>query len=536
MSKKLTKIIAISLLALIVPVAIVVTAICLSSAVTFSLKIDTLGYENVGAISYKVNGKDYEDGMRVKKDSKVTVTVETAGYDFDGWYNGSADSLTLDTEAVSTELSYTFDMTQDIELSTKSNIIVYSVKYDGAEAESVKYGSFLKDSTTSLDGKYFAGWKLDADNDGVLSDAEKEAGYVGIANFTEREVSLIASIEDVHYYVSYNGSEAVKLVYGSALADGTGVVAPTGKYFTGWELDGAPVTEAKFAKAYENGNVNLTATFETIKYSVKYNGADPVEVEYGSTLNTEWTVEEGKYLAGWTLEGVDYTVATFPATYTNGSVVELTPSIKDIHYMVSFDGSEAKDVAWGAVLENGSDRDRENGIVFDYWTLNGAKVESAKFEGCKNGDTVALVSAQKDLYVANDSYKTVNIRVNYVTADGKMLSKDGLVELMVIDQNYNNAVKDDNTLTNDFSSMTVGTVYSGYETVKELGTDESYALTKVFVTYKNADGERQSGEFDTTVTIAELINALEELAGDDMTSRTAPLTLNITFLYEYTAA
>ena len=117
-----------------------------------------------------------------------------------------------------------------------------------------------------------------------------------------------------------------------------------------------------------------------------------------------------------------------------------------------------------------------------------------------------------------------------------MLSKDGLVELMVIDQNYNNAVKDDNTLTNDFSSMTVGTVYSGYETVKELGTDESYALTKVFVTYKNADGERQSGEFDTTVTIAELINALEELAGDDMTSRTAPLTLNITFLYEYTAA
>lgn len=536
MSKKLTKIIAISLLALIVPVAIVVTAICLSSAVTFSLKIDTLGYENVGAISYKVNGKDYEDGMRVKKDSKVTVTVETTGYDFKGWYNGTAENLTLNTEAVSTEMSYTFDMTQDIEISTKSNIIVYSVKYDGAEAESVKYGAFLKGATTSLDGKYFAGWKLDADKDGALSDSEKDAGYVGIANFTEREVNLIASIEDVYYYVSYNGSEAVKLVYGSALADGTGIIAPTGKHFTGWELDGTPVTEAKFAKAYENGNANLTAKFETIKYNVKYNGGDAVEVEYGATLNTEWTVADGKYLAGWTLEGVDYTVATFPATYTNGSVVELTPSIKDIHYMVSYDGSEAKDVAWGTALENGSDEDRENGIVFDHWTLNGVKVESAKFEGYKNGDTVALVSAQKDLYAENDSYKTVNIRVNYVTADGKILSKDGFVELMIINKNYNNAVKEDNSLTYDFSKEKVNALYSSYNEVKELGTEVKYKLTKVFVTYKNANEEKQSGEYNTTVTIAELINALEELAGDEITSRTAPLTLNITFLYEYTAA
>lgn len=539
MSKKLTKIIAISLLALMVPVAIVVTAICLSSAVTFSLKIDTLGYENVGAISYTVNGKVYEDGMRVKKGSTVTVEVKTTGYDFAGWYNGSADSLTLDTKAVSTKTSYTFDMTQDIEISTKSNIIVYSVKYDNSDAESVKYGTGLKNVITEQEGKYFAGWVLDADKDGFLSDAEMQAGYVGVAEFTEREVNLIASIEDIHYMVSYNGAEAVDVAWGTGLADGTGVVAPAGKYFVGWELDGAVVNVAKFNEEYKNGNVNLTPKFETIKYLVKYTDtvADAVEVEYGAALKTDYPVEEGKYLAGWTLEGVEYTEARFPAAYGNNAEIELAPSIKDIHYMVSYNGAEAVDVAWGTALSDGSDEDRENGIVFDSWTLNDVKVSEAKFAGYKNGDTVELVSVQKDLYKENNSYKTLNIRVNYVTTDGNILSKDGIEELNIRNKNYNNAVKDDNTLEYNFASMGINTLYEDYLEVQELRTENAYSLSKVFVTYKRSNGSwTQSGEFVTSTSLGVLINALKALDENAVTSRTAPLTLNITFVYEYKAA
>lgn len=398
MSKKLTKILSISLLALIIPVAIIVTAICLSSAVTYSLSIDTLGYENVGSISYKVNGKDYEDGIRVRKGQTVTLTVESEGYNFEGWYVGTPDVLLAeDFKGASScaEKSYTFEVNSDVDITTVNRRIQYSVTYDGGENVSVKYGEAL--------------------------DTTKE-------------------------------------------------------------------------------------------------------------------VEEGKYLAGWTLDGVNYKIARFPSAYAEADkVAVLTSAIKDIHYNVSYDGARAVDVAYGSTLQAGEDEDKDNGIIFDYWSLDEVKVEMAKFEGYKNGDTVVLASHQKDMYEVEKTYKYVDIKPTAIaTKDGvELTAKAGSnVDLTIMIVHLENSLNENNVFSKDYANITIGSLYTNYQTAYEKGGEAEYSLKEITVFYKNGKTESQSGGYTSESTIAELIKALEDLAGDDMTSRTEVLTLNLQFAYE----
>ena len=102
MSKSLTKILTICILALIIPVAIVVTAICLSNAVTYTLTLAIDGFEeNAGAITLKVNGKDYVKPVQISRNSLVTLSVDSTGYDFGGWFLGTANEISAEDKAIS---------------------------------------------------------------------------------------------------------------------------------------------------------------------------------------------------------------------------------------------------------------------------------------------------------------------------------------------------------------------------------------------------------------------------------------------------
>ena len=108
MNKNLAKIITICVLAVIIPVAIIVTAVCLSSAVTYSLTLAIEGtVENVGEYTLKVNGKEYKDALKFSKGQNITVEVETTGYNFAGWYEGETFSREGD-KAVSNNEKFTF--------------------------------------------------------------------------------------------------------------------------------------------------------------------------------------------------------------------------------------------------------------------------------------------------------------------------------------------------------------------------------------------------------------------------------------------
>lgn len=549
MSKKLTKIVAISLLSLIVPVAVVVTAVCLSSAVTYSVAIDTKGFENVGAINYKVNGKDYEEGMRFRKGSTVVVTVETEGYAFKGWYDCAVGAITADTKVVSENATYSFEIEKDTIITAQSDIKVYSVSYDGSNAVSLKYGAGLKDSTTKVipEGKYFAGWKLDINNDGVLSGDELTANYSSRAMFENNTVSLIASIEDICYNVSYKGAEgSSKLVWGADLAEGSVVTAPAGHHFTKWMLDDKAFTKAEFDAKYMNSDVELVPAFELNKYMVKYDEAEAVEVTYGDALaSTLQTVAAGKYFAGWTMAGDEkvYTVADF--TQANGADIELSTKFDDIYYMVSFDGAEAVKVMYNTELttvEKAADEDKANGIVFDTWKLGEADVDNAIFdaETYMNGkEVVRLTSVQKDLYELNDSYKLVKFgKLEYNTGDVELLAMaENDPNEMILDKNtWINEIQENESVKINFKEKKISVLYKNFINVYRMRSSEKYTLKKIEVMYEAKDGTPYYGnlEYTNALTVDSIIKEFLKLtkdANEEITSRVLPLEISLNFIY-----
>ena len=549
MSKKLTKIVAISLLSLIVPVAVVVTAVCLSTAVTYSVTIDTKGFENVGAITYKVNGKDYEEGMRFKKGSTVVVTANTTGYDFKGWYDCAIGAITADKEVVEKESTYTFEIQRDTMITAQSDIIVYSVSYDGVASVSLKYGEDLKDTTALAipTGKYFAGWKLDVNNDGALSGDELTAGYSAKAIFDKKEVALIASIEDICYNVSYKGAEgSSKLVWGADLAEGSVVTAPAGHHFTKWMLDDKAFTKAEFDAKYMNSDVELVPAFELNKYMVKYDEAEAVEVTYGEALaSTLQTAAAGKYFAGWTMAGDEkvYTVADF--TQANGADIELSTKFYDIYYMVSFDGAEAVKVMYNTELttvEKAADEDKANGIVFDTWKLGEADVDNATFdaETYMNGkEVVRLTSVQKDLYEINDSYKLVKFgKLEYNTGDvGLLAMAENDPNEMILDKNtWINEIQENESVKINFKEKKISVLYNYFINVYQKGSSEKYTLKKIEVRYEANDGTQHSVYLDYTdaLTVDSIIKEFLKLtkdANEEITSRVLPLEISLNFIY-----
>ena len=208
MSKRLTKILTISLLAVMVPVAIIIIAICLSTAVSFNLKIDTKGYENVGNISITVNGNEYTDAVRIAKNSEVTVTVSTIGYDFEGWYACEAKDVIQDSEAITDEKSYTFTIVKDTVLTANINIIEYAITYGTETPVNVKYGAALKEAEDE-DENVFYGWKI-AGDDTIYTTA--------IFNGDSREITLNAFRENI--YEVEESYKSVKINWDYFVVDG----------------------------------------------------------------------------------------------------------------------------------------------------------------------------------------------------------------------------------------------------------------------------------------------------------------------------
>lgn len=166
MSAKFTKILTYVVLAVTIVVIVVCAAVLLSSGSAVQISVDTHYISRTAAdndVVVKINGEQ-TNKLNVKEGSTVTLTFESMGYDFRGWFGGNAGEWSTAAEAVETEVSYTFTANENTELTAAFDATQYVVNFTGIEGvagDTFTYGEQLP--TASATGtEVFLGWKQSA--------------------------------------------------------------------------------------------------------------------------------------------------------------------------------------------------------------------------------------------------------------------------------------------------------------------------------------------------------------------------------------
>jgi hypothetical protein len=155
----------------------------------------------------------------------------------------------------------------------------------------------------------------------LLGEVSKALGGQDTGKTVAKQIYNIALAkgfpEDGDFTVTYNvnggtGSiDAVDVKAGESveLSDGSGVTAPSNKYFAGWAKSSSAQNPTVSSPYTPYDDVTLYAVWKYIVFTVSYdaNGGtgtiDPVEVNSGSSTTlsdgTGLTAPEGKEFAGW---------------------------------------------------------------------------------------------------------------------------------------------------------------------------------------------------------------------------------------------
>jgi len=150
MSKQLIKILVICALVIICPLVIVGVALMSTEAVGCVLTVAYIGEDSevdfggkTNVISMIVDGKEKvilegtnkkEAKITLTKKTEVTITYEGVGYNYVGWYKGTASEVSEEAhEQVNKEgeASYTFEINKNTALTVVRNIKKYNVSYSG---------------------------------------------------------------------------------------------------------------------------------------------------------------------------------------------------------------------------------------------------------------------------------------------------------------------------------------------------------------------------------------------------------------------
>ena len=415
MNKNLAKIITICVLAVVIPVAIIVTAVCLSSAVTYSLTLAVDGYiNNVGEFAVKVNGKEYKDALKFSKGQNITVEIESEGYNFVGWYEGETYSIEGD-EAVSKNAKYTFKISENTNLTAVVDLVKYAVSYNGANATFVNYGAVLSNEYGISEedqekGVTFVGWAYKDANqrEHVIADSTElnnafanESGIIDLYAKTE----VVA--ENITYYVSYDGKDDVKVRYGAALNNGDAADVADRYAFAGWLWNNEIVTNAEFGTTtnqisltskqaflytitFKNGNSETIKTVEDVLAGTK--------LLDGSDEDVFAAITEGKKFAGWKYgeNKVESEVVDAEVFGEESHDITLILVEENVKYSISYDGKEAtENVEYGTDLAGKEEANLTEGKKFTGWLYENEVVTKAEFGDKKHDAEISLTSKQE---------------------------------------------------------------------------------------------------------------------------------------------
>lgn len=321
MSKYLVKILSICAFVVMLPLIILGTALCVTETATYKIRLFVDGNDGEYATcEMLINGEKRENNeLSLIKNSDVTISFVSNGYNFESWYEGSNTEYQAANKVFTENDVYTFKLTGDIDLTAKCNVKSYSViytgeNYDGTPLESetvqYKYGEPLKTLDAGDSGTSFVGWM-----EGTNATPYTRATFAENGEYTltavwsnqKKVVYYAADRTTVIYstvYNSYSFEKAELLdVNSSAVKDG---VTP-GYSFAGWKdsnnesLDSLQAYKDNFN--FETLNIYLSETLNTYNIKVNFNAL--------SSESKNITYDVVNEFSAYDVERTHYTLAGF---------------------------------------------------------------------------------------------------------------------------------------------------------------------------------------------------------------------------------
>lgn len=289
MSKNLVKILSICAFVIILPLAILATALCVTESASYKLKLYVAGVDATNtSASCKVliNGEERKDNqMTFGKNKEVTVTFEGVGYDFEAWYNGTDTTITAENKA-SDKISYTFKMTSNTSLTAKCNVKSYRVSYTGKDIENkvveYKYGDALAVIENNPD---FGGWILKGTSNIYRTATFPTSGDVIVeVNWVNNKIVSYYDGEEVIFNKIYTEEEFNALELISADSELVKARIAKGYAFAGWKdsngeaFNLADMKGDKYVSSPKAVNIYLSQKAIDYKLNIKaMNGTEDVQ-------------------------------------------------------------------------------------------------------------------------------------------------------------------------------------------------------------------------------------------------------------------
>ncbi len=401
MSKNFLKILSICAFVVILPLAILATALCVTESQAYWVKLYVDGItEGQPATSVLINGKEREKNeLRVQKGSEVIITFEGEAYDFDGWYEGTDKTYQGKNKVVADKnhATYSFKLEGATELTAKCNVKTYTFTFggnynDGSKIEDVVdgktfvYGDALPEISPIGEGTgiAFSGW--------MLNEEGKVEGPYKTATYTVSGAHELVAKWDNEKQVSYYDADK-KLISSSAYtqeefnafelltAEDVKANIKAGYTFVGWtDVNGNPVDIEALKTSFNTNNLDLYLKVETISYrlSVKYNPVNKLnkpntEITYNvETGFSAYNVERLSYtFVGLNYNDTLYTQTEDKSDYKNGSTslgtVLVSNNVLDAEVTAIWqaDYSKIKFEVYGADQSNKYVQYIENGVRKD---------------------------------------------------------------------------------------------------------------------------------------------------------------------------
>lgn len=164
MSKYLVKILAVCAFVVLLPLAIVASALSVTESAACTLEVFIYGNTNANASAKVLMDGEEISSKTVVKNSTVNLTFESEGYYFLGWYNGIGDSYDDMSEPLSTNVNFDYSLVDGkARIAAVCLTKTYKINFSGYSNfnNTFKYGDKLPAPAIDAGSeKQFAGWAL----------------------------------------------------------------------------------------------------------------------------------------------------------------------------------------------------------------------------------------------------------------------------------------------------------------------------------------------------------------------------------------
>lgn len=294
MSKYLVKILSICAFVIIIPLAILATALCVTGSASYKVRLYIVGQDaeaSTANCKVLVNGKESKNNVfSFAKGEEAILTFESEGYDFVGWYNGTDKTYNGEEAPVTANVTYSIKVTGNVSMTAKCAIKTYEVTYKGFQKDKVtpfdygtityKYGKEL----VKINDESFRGWRVEGTDDYYTNATFPISGKVDVVGNWIDEKKVVYFDGEKELYSNYYSKDALSVltlldenspIVKAAITDENGGIAYR---FLGWtDAEGTMVADLTGYVANFDAStpVNLYIKKEKILYkNVSFNDGD----------------------------------------------------------------------------------------------------------------------------------------------------------------------------------------------------------------------------------------------------------------------